>query len=174
MKPRAWCVEHLEFDKGGRDWIWRSRGTARHAVHQITQEHNVETSARRAPMHVVQPFERRRMEKKWSCTACTTARRSSLFESQNGGQLKMHGVHHCMSFPCFWYAEQTPLEGARRAPLYGVHLPKSSCYYKKGSWRKEKPFFPNSIFHDFPRAFPAKTSTKTPLEAKLKIQRSSY
>ena len=155
--------------RGSREWNWRSRGTARrarlHAVQSIKllKKHGVETCARRALMHAVQPLERRGMEEKWSCTACTAARRSSLFESRN--------EHNWRCTACTT-ARRSPAFGARNRLLWkvhGVHLARSSCNYKKGRWRKEKVTFPQLDFPNFSRVFSAKTSTQPLLEPKLKI-----
>ena len=142
---------------GSRERKWHSRGTTHSAgTHAVQSMKELKSSASKQG-HDVHP-----------CTAFPPFCNAGSWRTEDARRAPY------MPFPCFWYAERTPLEGALRAPLHGVQLPKSGCSYKKGSWRKEKPFFPNSIFPDFSRVFPAKTSTKTPLEAKLKIQRSSY
>ena len=167
MKPRPWYVEHSEFEKEGRDWTWRSRGTARrarqHAVQSIKllKKHGVETWARRALLHAVQPLERRGMEDSWSCTACTAARRSYLFKSR---------IEHNWRCTACTAARRSPSFGARNRFLWkvhGVHLARSSCNYKKGRWRKEKENFSQRDFPQFLPSFLCKNQLPTSSRAQI-------
>ena len=114
------------------------------------------------------------MDEQRGCTPCTYARRAPLGCFQITALKQGNVVHPCTAFLPFKYAKILKKGGARRACVHAVHPPVSATSYKRADFEERGEFFPNSIFPDFSRAFPAKTSIETPLEAKLKIQRSSY
>ena len=77
---------------------------------------------------------------------CTLARRSHLCATWNTEDRKVHGVH-------------PPIPAAP---------------YKMADFEECEHSSPTSFFLYFPRVFSAKTHTKPPLEAQLKIQMSSF